>query len=140
MIDNKNQRMLKKMCRIGTDDVFCWKRDMSNRWRKALGVGLGYCVAGPVGALLGYMIGRVAGEKPPHTGTDPRLKRYYEILEVPPSSSMDEIRQSYRSLVRRYHPDVYRPEDETERLLQGEKMAGINEAYRELRRFHDLQT
>ena len=112
---------------------------MKTHWRKALGVGLGYYVAGPVGALLGYVIGRGVGEKGPHPGVDPRLTRYYEILEIPPASSLEEIKQSYRTLVRKYHPDINRAGDERDRMAQKEKMAAINEAYRELRRFHHLQ-
>lgn len=33
-------------------------------------------------------------------------KDYYEILEVPPTATNDEIRQAHRTLARRYHPDV----------------------------------
>ena len=112
---------------------------MKSHWRKALGVGLGYYVAGPVGALLGYVIGRVAGEKDSHPKADPRLYRYYEILEIPPTSSIEEIKQAYRALVRKYHPDINRPGDERGEMLQKEKMTAINEAYRELQRFHRLQ-
>jgi curved DNA-binding protein CbpA len=31
---------------------------------------------------------------------------YYEILEVEPSATAQEIRRAYRRLARRYHPDV----------------------------------
>jgi curved DNA-binding protein CbpA len=33
------------------------------------------------------------------------LKDYYEILELPPSASHDEIRRSYRRMAQVYHPD-----------------------------------
>ena len=113
---------------------------MKNHWRKALGVGLGYYVAGPVGALLGYVIGRAAGEKKSHDKADPTLKRYYDILEISPTSSIDEVKRSYRSLVRKYHPDINRPVDERGEILLKEKMAAINEAYRVLSRRPPPQT
>jgi DnaJ-domain-containing protein 1 len=109
---------------------------MRSHWRKAWGIGLGYYVAGPVGALLGYVIGRVAGEKESHVKTNPKLRRYYETLEIPPTSSIEEVKKSYRTLVRRYHPDINRPADERGAMLLKEKMAAINEAYRELSRVH----
>ncbi|MCB0074789.1 MAG: DnaJ domain-containing protein, partial [Caldilineaceae bacterium] len=33
-------------------------------------------------------------------------KNYYAILEVDPGATENEIRKSYRVLVRKYHPDV----------------------------------
>ncbi len=33
------------------------------------------------------------------------LKDYYKILEVPPTATLQEIRQSFRRLAHRYHPD-----------------------------------
>lgn len=33
-------------------------------------------------------------------------KNYYDILEISPSASVDEIKSTYRKLARKYHPDV----------------------------------
>ena len=33
------------------------------------------------------------------------MVNYYKILEVEPGASLDEITQSYRRLIQRYHPD-----------------------------------
>jgi DnaJ-class molecular chaperone len=33
-------------------------------------------------------------------------KNPYEVLEVPPSASMKEIKRAYRMITKRYHPDV----------------------------------
>jgi len=43
-------------------------------------------------------------------------KDAYKILNVHSSASMDTIKYSYRSLVKKYHPDTTQDEDESERL------------------------
>jgi len=34
------------------------------------------------------------------------LKDYYKILEIKPSATLDEIKKAYRTLSKRYHPDM----------------------------------
>lgn len=53
-------------------------------------------------------------------------RNYYEILDVTPTASQDEIRRRYRELAKQYHPDANQ--------AQGiewahQKMAELNEAY-----------
>src|SRR5882757_4432198 len=48
---------------------------------------------------------------------------YYEVLGVPRSADAAEIQQAFRTLARRYHPDVNRDPAAEERFKQ------INEAY-----------
>ena len=52
---------------------------------------------------------------------------YYDALEVPRDASQDEIRQAYRRLARRYHPDVNKEPGAEDRFKQ------ISEAYEVLR-------
>ena len=52
----------------------------------------------------------------------------YEVLNVPPTASREEIRRAYRSLARRWHPDRFLAGPE--RDWANEKMADINAAYR----------
>ena len=47
---------------------------------------------------------------------------YYAILEVPTSASLEQIKQSYRRLVRLYHPDINKGSEDI-RIKQ------LNEAY-----------
>src|SRR3954462_3233054 len=53
-----------------------------------------------------------------------KFKDYYEVLGVPRTATEDDIRKEYRSLARKYHPDV-NPGDKSAE----EKFKDINEAY-----------
>lgn len=54
--------------------------------------------------------------------TDP-----YKVLQVSPDASDEEIKTSYRELVRKYHPDNYNGNPLSD--LATEKMQEVNEAY-----------
>jgi curved DNA-binding protein CbpA len=59
------------------------------------------------------------------------MKDPYKILGVSPSDDDDKIKQAYRELVRKYHPDKYTDSDLAE--LANEKMKEINAAYEQIR-------
>ncbi len=59
--------------------------------------------------------------------TDP-----YKVLGVPPSATDDQIKEAYRQLARKYHPDNYANNPLAD--LATEKMKEINEAYDEIQR------
>ena len=54
------------------------------------------------------------------------MKNYYEILEVDKNASEEIIKVAYKSLVKKYHPDL--KEDESRELAEG-KIKQINDAY-----------
>jgi tetratricopeptide (TPR) repeat protein len=54
----------------------------------------------------------------------------YKILGVLPTATDDEIKQAYRALVRKYHPDKYADTDLAD--MANEKMKEINAAYEEI--------
>lgn len=54
----------------------------------------------------------------------------YKVLGVSPSASDDEVKEAYRNLAKKYHPDQYAESPLNE--LADEKMKEINEAYDEI--------
>ena len=55
------------------------------------------------------------------------FRDYYEVLGVPRDASAEDIRRAYRSLARKYHPDVNKDPEAEDRFKE------IAEAYEVLR-------
>ena len=59
----------------------------------------------------------------------------YEVLGIPKTASEEEIKQAYRKLAKKYHPDL-NPGDET----AAKKMNEVNEAYDRIRNPQNYRT
>ncbi len=62
-----------------------------------------------------------------HAQNNNELK-YYQILEVAPGSSFEVIKKSYRRLMKMYHPDLFRNDEEKHQTAL-EISRQLNEAY-----------
>lgn len=62
---------------------------------------------------------------------DPELARYYANLEVPYGSDLETVRQAWKRLLKKYHPDLHSGEPEKQRIAN-ELVQGLNRAYEEL--------
>ena len=55
------------------------------------------------------------------------MKNPYQVLGISPEATDEEVKQAYRALARKYHPDKYINNPLAD--LAAEKMREINEAY-----------
>ncbi|MBW1740276.1 MAG: DnaJ domain-containing protein [Deltaproteobacteria bacterium] len=106
------------------------------KFHKVLGAGIGWIMGGPVGAALGLLVGHTLQNNPellkkgvPGTG----LKPYYDILQVPYDAGPQEIKDAYKRLAQKYHPDKFADTDPVIQELAKGKMTEINEAYTKVR-------
>lgn len=74
---------------------------------------------------------RTAGPASWRSGQDPELARYYANLEVPYGADLATVRQAWKKLLRKYHPDLHARDPEKRRLAT-ELTKGLNHAYAEL--------
>ncbi|MBP5610244.1 MAG: DnaJ domain-containing protein, partial [Clostridia bacterium] len=56
------------------------------------------------------------------------MKDPYQILGISPSATDEEVKEAYRNLARKYHPDNYTADNPLADLAT-EKIQEINEAY-----------
>ena len=63
------------------------------------------------------------------------MKHYFDILEIQPGATPDEVKQAYRDLAKVWHPDRFKGEDERLKSKAAEKLAEINEAYQKIRTY-----
>ena len=56
----------------------------------------------------------------------------YDVLEITPAATDEEVKKAYRELAKKYHPDNFKDNPLAE--LAGEKMKTINKAYDDIRK------
>ena len=62
---------------------------------------------------------------------DPVLARYYANLELPYGAGFDTVHETWRRLVKKYHPDLHSANEHKKRIAT-ELLQGLNRAYEEL--------
>ena len=60
------------------------------------------------------------------------MKDPYKVLGVSPNATDEEIKEAYRALVKKYHPDKFADSDLAD--LANEKMKDVNSAYDEIQK------
>ncbi|MEM7355150.1 MAG: J domain-containing protein [Acidobacteriota bacterium] len=71
--------------------------------------------------------------QPPAADVDPELARYYANLEVPYGSDLATVREAWKLLMRKYHPDLHGADAEKQRTAT-ELVKGLNQALEQLER------
>ena len=57
-------------------------------------------------------------------------RNYYELLEIPPQASTEDIKRSFRAQIARYHPDKVQHLGKEFQSLAADRAAELTEAYR----------
>ena len=58
------------------------------------------------------------------------LKNYYELLEIAPNSSVDEVKKAFRAQIAKYHPDKVQHLGKEFQAMAADRAAELTEAYR----------
>ena len=100
---------------------------------KLVGAGIGWVIAGPVGAALGLLVGHAVESNPDlleNTLKSKDLREYYDVLEVPYHADIAEVKTAYKRQAQKYHPDRFGENtDPVLGELARDKMCKINDAY-----------
>ena len=67
----------------------------------------------------------------PQSEIDPRLAAYYANLEIPYGSDLVLVRQAWKCLLKKYHPDLHAG-DAQKREVANQLTAQLTNAYKEL--------
>ena len=58
------------------------------------------------------------------------LKNYYQLLDIPPTSTPDEVKRAFRQQIARYHPDKVQHLGKEFQAMAADRAAELTEAYR----------
>ena len=68
------------------------------------------------------------------TGKTQSREKYYRVLGLSPGASQDDIKQAYRKLVKKFHPDVVAHLGEEFKQANEKKLKEVTEAYEKLKK------
>ena len=126
-------------------------------WGKFFGALIGFRLAGPVGAVVGALVGHFgydeiranksqkgAGSPPPPPrpqGYYSRLEKAYETLGLKPGASLREVKSSYRRKCKELHPDVLQNKGLGESAMKAleAELRRVTEAYETILEFSDAK-
>ena len=60
------------------------------------------------------------------------MKDYYQLLEIPPTASTDEVKRAFRLQITRYHPDKVQHLGQEFQAMAADRATELTEAYRVL--------
>ncbi|MFO7850884.1 MAG: TerB family tellurite resistance protein [Bacteroidota bacterium] len=63
---------------------------------------------------------------------------YYKILEINPGASNGEVKKAYRSMARKYHPDMVNHLGEDFKEIAHDKFRKVNEAYEKIKKSRNM--
>ena len=58
------------------------------------------------------------------------MKNYYELLEIPPAATFDEVKRAFRAQIAKYHPDKVQHLGKEFQAMAADRAAELTEAYR----------
>jgi DnaJ like chaperone protein len=64
----------------------------------------------------------------------PKTDAFYKILEIPSSATNEEVKQAYRKMAMKYHPDKVSHLGEDFQKFANEKFKKVNEAYNQIKK------
>ena len=100
---------------------------------KWIGGLLGWVTLGPIGALLGFLLGSLTEEgliAMFHKDSESA----YTILEISPSATDDEVKAAYRRMAMKNHPDKVATLGPEVQKAAAEKFRKIQEAYETIKK------
>ena len=70
------------------------------------------------------------------------LKKFYQLLGVSESDSLESIKNKYRNIIKEYHPDTIQGKGLPEEFINfaNKKLVDFNEAYNEIKKHKEKKT
>jgi DnaJ-domain-containing protein 1 len=62
---------------------------------------------------------RRTASPPPRRSDDAAIRQAYAALEIAPGSDFEAVRKAYRTLMRKYHPDLHKGHPDANKVAQG---------------------